>query len=151
LNNTPTDPSPSFEDSLRELEATVERLEAGELPLEESLALFEKGVGSLKRCHAILDQAEKRIRVLVQGVDGAIGLRDVPAVSPSAERSGSSGPPLPRKKSGKQMVDGEALARHNVAPQAISEPKSGQDLPEQDPFQEPDEPGPGGSLFGVAK
>ena len=149
--NTPTAPPPSFEDSLRELEATVERLEAGDLPLEESLALFEKGVGSLKRCHAILDQAEKRIRVLVQGVDGAIDLRDAGRLEAGASEAGASETrPMPRKKSGKQMVDAEPSARHNAAPLKKMDSKTGQRLPEEE-FPQPDERGPGGSLFGVSQ
>src|SRR5436853_1066178 len=98
-NETESIPPPSFESALRELEESVQRLEGGELPLEESLALFEKGVGSLKRCHAILDQADKRIRVLVRSLDGAPELRDATA----APLTGSGF--VPPKKSGKVAVD----------------------------------------------
>lgn len=66
----------SFEDSLGELEQIVARLEAGERPLDESLALYEKGVTALKQCHLILDRAEKRIRRLVQGPNGEPVLQD---------------------------------------------------------------------------
>src|SRR5437868_4736373 len=84
MNKRPDSPDPAqppnFETSLRELEEAVEQLEAGELPLEESLQLFEKGVASLKACHTILDQAEKRIRILVKGAKGEPALQDAGTV-----------------------------------------------------------------------
>lgn len=56
----------SFEASLADLEAIVDRLEAGELPLEEALAAFESGVALTRRCAEQLDAAERRIEVLVK-------------------------------------------------------------------------------------
>ncbi len=55
----------SFEGALEQLETTVGRLEEGELPLEEALALFEKGVVLSRQCTETLDAAEKRIEILV--------------------------------------------------------------------------------------
>ena len=54
----------SFEDALTRLTTLVERLESGELPLEESVAAFEQGVELSRRCEALLDQAEQRLQVL---------------------------------------------------------------------------------------
>lgn len=54
----------SFEQALAELTALVEKLESGELPLEESVAAFEQGVELSRRCEALLDQAEQRLQVL---------------------------------------------------------------------------------------
>jgi exodeoxyribonuclease VII small subunit len=54
----------SFEDALAELEDIVARLEAGELTLEESLALFERGQRLAGLCHAALDRAELRLEEL---------------------------------------------------------------------------------------
>jgi exodeoxyribonuclease VII small subunit len=54
----------SFEQALASLAAVVERLESGELSLDESLASYEKGVGLLKACHRQLARAERRIEVL---------------------------------------------------------------------------------------
>lgn len=54
----------SFEDALSELEETVARLESGELTLEESLALFERGQRLAALCGAGLDQAELRLEEL---------------------------------------------------------------------------------------
>ena len=56
----------SFEDSLEALEALVRELEAGEKPLEESLELFEKGVGLAKRLSQQLEQAKHQVEILVK-------------------------------------------------------------------------------------
>lgn len=63
----------SFEEALGELESTVERLEEGEMPLEEALGLFEQGVALSKRCSTTLDQAERRIEILVAQAEDADG------------------------------------------------------------------------------
>lgn len=60
-----TEPSLSFEGALEQLETTVGRLEEGEMPLEEALELFEKGVALSKQCTTTLEAAEKRIEILV--------------------------------------------------------------------------------------
>lgn len=62
----------SFEASLERLSAIVERLEGGELPLEESLQLFEEGVRLARTAQSCLDTAEKRVEELLSiGADGA--------------------------------------------------------------------------------
>jgi len=63
-------PEPSFEGALERLEAIVERLESGELPLEQALAAFEEGVALSRRCAGELEAAERRIELLVAGPDG---------------------------------------------------------------------------------
>lgn len=60
-----TPPAATFEDSVRQLGEIVERLEAGDLPLEESIALFEKGVRLSREAQARLDAAEKRVEQLL--------------------------------------------------------------------------------------
>jgi len=60
----------TFEKSLARLESIVSRLEGGELPLEESLALFEEGIGLVKRCSQRLDEAERRVERLVAAGEG---------------------------------------------------------------------------------
>lgn len=50
-----------FEDALKTLEETVKRLESEQIPLEESLALFEKGVALARTCSQTLDKAEQRV------------------------------------------------------------------------------------------
>jgi len=63
---TEIEPSPvaNFERSLDELETLVEKMEHGELSLEESLAAYERGVGLYRRCQQALEQAELRVRLL---------------------------------------------------------------------------------------
>ena len=54
----------TFEKSLEELEMIVMKLEDGDLPLEQSLALYERGVQLSRFCHARLEEAERRIEIL---------------------------------------------------------------------------------------
>jgi exodeoxyribonuclease VII small subunit len=75
---TPTgsDDAPDFEASLEELEALVDRLEQGDLPLEEALRTFERGVALTRTCHAALATAQQKVEILLaQG--GAAGERRV--------------------------------------------------------------------------
>ena len=53
-----------FEAAIAELESIVKKLEDGELSLEQSLALYERGVQLARFCHARLEEAEKRIELL---------------------------------------------------------------------------------------
>ena len=64
-----------FEDGLAELEATVARLESGELSLEDSLAAFERGVGLVKALNERLGAVEQRIEVLTRDGNGALKTR----------------------------------------------------------------------------
>ena len=59
-------PSPvaDFETSLDQLEQLVEKMEHGEMTLEESLAAYERGVGLYRKCQTALEQAELRVRLL---------------------------------------------------------------------------------------
>lgn len=63
---------PSFEESLKQLEAIVEKLEKGDLPLEDSLKLFEEGVGLSAACKKELDTAEGKVQILVKQRDGSL-------------------------------------------------------------------------------
>ena len=60
----------NFETSLTALEKIVRDLEAGDLPLEESLKLFEDGVKLSRECQERLAQAERRIEILTRDADG---------------------------------------------------------------------------------
>jgi exodeoxyribonuclease VII small subunit len=53
-----------FEGAIAELESIVKKLEEGDLPLEQSLALYERGVQLSRFCHARLEEAERRIEIL---------------------------------------------------------------------------------------
>ena len=61
----------SFEASLEELEQIVRQLEAGDLPLDRSLELFEQGVRLSRECQKRLDEAERKVEILLRGNDGA--------------------------------------------------------------------------------
>jgi len=61
-----------FEDALARLEQIVDTLEAGNLPLEDSLKAFEEGVGLARRCARYLDEAEKRIELLTKDEAGLL-------------------------------------------------------------------------------
>lgn len=54
----------SFEEALTELEKLVGRMESGELPLEESLKEFEKGMQLSGQCQSMLEEAEQRVQIL---------------------------------------------------------------------------------------
>ncbi|MDE1568131.1 exodeoxyribonuclease VII small subunit [Aquabacter sediminis] len=60
----------SFEAALAELEAIVQRLERGDVPLEESIAIYERGEALKKRCDALLKDAEARVETIVRDADG---------------------------------------------------------------------------------
>ncbi|HYD26035.1 MAG TPA: exodeoxyribonuclease VII small subunit [Croceibacterium sp.] len=60
----------SFEQALRALEDVVRRLEGGEVPLEESIGLYERGEELRRHCQARLDAAQARIEKIVAGPDG---------------------------------------------------------------------------------
>ncbi len=62
----------TFEELYSELEETVRRLEAGDLALADSLALFERSIKLAEQCNALLDRAELRVRQLVQGPNGSL-------------------------------------------------------------------------------
>ncbi|KHK91942.1 exodeoxyribonuclease VII small subunit [Novosphingobium malaysiense] len=61
----------SFEDALRALETIVRQLESGDVPLEDSISLYEKGDKLRQHCQKRLDAAQARIERIVTGPDGA--------------------------------------------------------------------------------
>ena len=60
----------SFEDALRELEQVVGKLERGEVPLDDSIALYERGAALKKRCETKLKEAEEKVAKLTLDGDG---------------------------------------------------------------------------------
>ena len=78
-----------FEDYLKQVEEAVKALEGGKLQLEESIEKYETGIKALRQCYAILDQAEKKIQLLVKEKDGTLSAKDFEP--PTEEKS-------PRKK-----------------------------------------------------
>lgn len=65
-------PKEKFEEALRKLENIVSRLEEGNISLEESLKLFEEGIRLSRFCTQRLEEAEKRVEILLKGNDGMI-------------------------------------------------------------------------------
>jgi exodeoxyribonuclease VII small subunit len=84
-NNEPQ--AKSFETSLEALEEIVHKLEQGDLPLEESLGLFEQGIHLSRECQERLSQAERRIEVLLRDQQGR------PMVAPFADGKQSAEEP----------------------------------------------------------
>jgi len=68
-------PKEKFEDALNKLEKIVSKLEEGDIPLEESLKLFEEGIRLSRFCNQKLDEAEKKVEILSKGKDGILKAR----------------------------------------------------------------------------
>ncbi|MFW5815396.1 MAG: exodeoxyribonuclease VII small subunit [Wenzhouxiangella sp.] len=64
-----SDDPPEFEPALKELEQIVEKLEQGDLPLKDSLSVFERGVALSRHCHQMLEQARQTVTVLTDPED----------------------------------------------------------------------------------
>ncbi len=62
----------NFEKSMQELEATVAKMESEDVTLDEALELFEKGIKLSKSCQKILEEAEKKVTVLLCDDDGNV-------------------------------------------------------------------------------
>jgi exodeoxyribonuclease VII small subunit len=75
-----------FEDYLKQVEEAVRSLEGGKLQLEESIEKYESGIKALRQCYTILDQAEKKIQLLVKEKDGSLSAKDF---EPAGEDKGS--------------------------------------------------------------
>ena len=65
----------NFEDALRALEDIVRSLEGGEVPLDDSITLYERGEALRKHCQARLDAAQARIEKIVAGPDGSVSAK----------------------------------------------------------------------------
>jgi len=80
--------APTFENALKQLEEIVQRLEKGELALEESLRLYEEGIRLSRICHGKLEEAEGKIEVLLKDArgDAALGRDGKPRTQPFAQR-----------------------------------------------------------------
>lgn len=62
----------SFENAITELEEVVEKLEKGELSLDDSIEVFQKGIELSKYCNKRLDEVEKKISVLIEAENGEL-------------------------------------------------------------------------------
>lgn len=70
--NPKEEPRIDFETAMKDLEALVDRLEQGDLPLEESLAAFERGVMLTRNCQAALKDAEQKVEILLKKAGGPV-------------------------------------------------------------------------------
>ena len=106
------EPPATFEAALDGLQQIVSDLEEGQLGLEESLARFEQGIGLLKNCHRILEQAEQKIELLVRmEPDGR-------EVSAPFDAAATFEPEVPRKKSGRRKSSKSPSGSQEQAPPA---------------------------------
>lgn len=78
----------TFETSLAELEKIVAQLEDGDLPLEESLVLFEQGVKLSRECRDRLTEAERRIEVLMKEGEGKYSVSEFTGASAETTEPG---------------------------------------------------------------
>lgn len=76
-----------FEQAMARLEAIVGELEKGDLPLDESLKIFEEGIRLSKSCLRVLEEAEKKVEVLVQDKNGK---KRIHAFSPNNDEADES-------------------------------------------------------------
>jgi exodeoxyribonuclease VII small subunit len=79
-----------FEDALARLETIVTELEKGDLPLDESLRIFEEGIKLSQTCLKMLDDAERKVEILIQDKEGKKRLH---AYNYEAEEADESLPP----------------------------------------------------------
>ncbi|HKY33583.1 MAG TPA: exodeoxyribonuclease VII small subunit [Candidatus Polarisedimenticolia bacterium] len=76
----------SFEKALEKLEAIVRKLEEGDLPLDDSLKMFEEGVKLVRLCGGKLDAAERRIEILMKSEEGRLETTPFdPGASPAGQ------------------------------------------------------------------
>ena len=68
----------NFEVLLKRLEAVLDSLEHGDLPLEQAMAAFEEGVGLVRSCHGKLDEVERRVELLMKDDAGRFFTRPFP-------------------------------------------------------------------------
>ena len=68
----------SFEESLKRLEKIVEQMERGDLPLEDSIKLFEEGTRLSAECKEHLEQAEGKVQILMKQRDGSVKTEPFP-------------------------------------------------------------------------
>ena len=80
-----------FENAMARLETIVSDLEKGDLPLDESLRIFEEGIRLSKTCLKMLDDAERRVEILIQDKEGKKRLRAYTTDADDADGSYPSG------------------------------------------------------------
>jgi exodeoxyribonuclease VII small subunit len=82
-----------FEEAMARLETIVAELEKGDLPLDESLKIFEEGIKLSKNCLKMLDEAERKVEILIQDRDGKKRLRAISLDEENNELVATDDPP----------------------------------------------------------
>ena len=82
---SPSQPPKSFESALAELEKIVDSMEAGQLPLEESIGAYKRGAQLLQYCQNALKEASQQVKLLDAGVLKDFSIDGEPAVADGAE------------------------------------------------------------------
>ena len=75
----PSDKQPKFEEAIEQLESIIDRIESGEVGLEDCLAQYERGMALIKQCRAILAKAEQKIAELSPTADGGLEVGETEA------------------------------------------------------------------------
>lgn len=92
----------SFEELVEKIEGFVRELETGELGIEDAIARYEEGVGAIMACRKILDEAEKKIEMLVAGRDGGYKAEPFNPGAAAVPKDGESPPRKGGKAEGKK-------------------------------------------------
>ena len=93
-----------FEEALKRLEKIVQELEDGDLPLDEACEKYEEGIRLSKACAKKLEQAKKRVEILLKNEDGSIELKEFDQRKAQEEEK-----PQDSKKKKAKAVSGEEL------------------------------------------
>ncbi|MBU0605548.1 MAG: exodeoxyribonuclease VII small subunit [Candidatus Omnitrophica bacterium] len=94
-----------FEESLKRLEKIVQELENGDLPLDEACEKYEEGIRLSKACAKKLEQAKKRVEILLKNEDGSIELKEFD----QRKAQDAEKPQDPKKKKAKTDSEGELI------------------------------------------
>jgi exodeoxyribonuclease VII small subunit len=71
----------SFEDAFAQMQAVIVQLEAGDIPLEDAIAAFEKGVRLAQHCNVLLDEAQLRVQTIEMSAEGMLTVSDIEIVT----------------------------------------------------------------------
>jgi exodeoxyribonuclease VII small subunit len=100
-------PKERFEDALNKLEKIVSKLEEGDISLEESLKLFEEGIRLSRFCNQKLDEAEKRVEILLKSKEGDLRPHPFDPSASSGQNPSMNSGQVPTGNSGKPLSDEE--------------------------------------------
>ena len=105
-----------FEEALNKLEKIVSKLEKGDIPLEESLKFFEEGIRLSRLCNQKLDEAEKRVEILLKDEEGVLKPQPFDPLINSGQAPSISSGQVPLPDSG-QGVSGHSEQNDSKLPE----------------------------------